>query len=185
MNTSRCWYKLGLENFSMRSSFMYPNKPNTANAWWSYDPQEVITDESLAELERRSFKPNKVMLFYKNALFSHTYAHCDMIGDTGLANPYAVNWVVGGKDSVMRWYEYPKVPADVSEYKGLLGSSYIQWPIKDLKLVDEACIQEPAIVRVNLPHSIHCGSEERWCFSLRLDKADVLVSWQEACVRHF
>lgn len=180
----RCWYNLGLAPGSMtRPEFKFPEKPEIVKSW-DYKPEDVLKVERLEELRARNFKPLRVMLFYKKAFFSHTYGHLDMLMDTGLPNTYALNWVVGGKNSVMRWYERPATPPDVSEYKGLIDSSYIQWPITELKLIDEAHIQEPTLVRVNVPHSLHCGNEERWCFSLRIEKEDALGSWEQACARH-
>lgn len=107
-----------------------------------------------------------VELFY-NPPFRFTTIHID---DTG-GDYTKLNYVFGGKNSLMCWW---KQKPDVSNKVEItaINSSYIDYKIDQVDLIDKQPVNFPSIVQVGIPHNIHNFEEPRYCLSLVLKKQD-------------
>jgi hypothetical protein len=82
-----------------------------------------------------------------------------------------MNFVFGGKDSVMQWFN-PR-PDSVKKLKSTpLGKSYVSYNIADVKLIYRHTIAQPSIVQAGVPHNVVNFSEPRQCFSFVFNKKD-------------
>lgn len=75
-----------------------------------------------------------------------------------------LNFVFGGKDSVMLWYS-PKV-ANHSFKVNRINSTYISYTLDQVDLVHETVVGFPSLVQAGIPHNIKNGPEGRFCLSL-------------------
>ncbi len=53
-----------------------------------------------------------------------------------------------------------------------INSSYIDYKIDQVDLIDKQPVNFPSIVQVGIPHNIHNFEEPRYCLSLVLKKQD-------------
>ena len=79
-----------------------------------------------------------------------------------------INWVFGGKDSVMNWYK-PKHDTDRPvEYIPANKLPYKSYQQQEVDLLYSANLKTPSVVQVGIPHNITNFSEDRYCISLAL-----------------
>ena len=147
-----------------------------SNDTWYVDPTVMFKQDWLDMMATVGLPVRQILMFYRPAWFQHYHAHIDLHGHDDIEIA-ALNWVLGGRGSEMRWYDIPEEPFNRS-YTGR-GIPYIQFPIDNLK---EACRSNIgnglSLVRVDVPHAIFVGDEPRWCISLRGNSK--YPSWAEA-----
>ena len=116
-------------------------------------------------------RPWYTVLFYRPARFYDTMAHVDIVpGDKSkILDAIVINWVWGGRNSDMVWYEMPSHPSEVTRWDRSIGEvTYQGWPVESLVEQDRAEIRQiPTLTRVDLPHSIDMADQERWGLSIR------------------
>jgi hypothetical protein len=90
--------------------------------------------------------------------FINSTIHADEVGDI-----IKFNWIFGGKDSVMQWWQ-PKVekPVVYTEHK----SPTIRYTRNEVDLVHSATVKQPSMVQVGIPHNVKNKTENRWCVSV-------------------
>jgi hypothetical protein len=83
-----------------------------------------------------------------------------------------INWVIGGEDSKMVWYDikdsYYAKPLSDSLVK--TSTSYAAYAIvyipEDVNEVYSENIRGPSLVQVGIPHNVITNSQARWCMSI-------------------
>ena len=117
-----------------------------------------------------------IMLFYRPANYNTNIAHIDTNKyDHSKVYASALNWVIGGKNSMMHWYDLPDKLPPVKMTKAT--STYQSWTISELVEINQVNIDnQVTLVRVDLPHSVSVDNEPRWCFSARFKDCDI-ITW--------
>jgi len=81
-----------------------------------------------------------------------------------------INWVFGGKDSVMNWYKSKDdiIRAEKSVPNGPNSFSYIMYQPHEVDVLHSAPLGIPSVVQVGIPHNIINPTEDRYCIGLAL-----------------
>ena len=82
-----------------------------------------------------------------------------------------INWVYGGGDSVMEWYE-PINSNNIKTNKTATNADYEYYDHADLKLVHTQQVGFPSIVQVGIPHNIAKITTDRLCISVFFKEID-------------
>lgn len=82
----------------------------------------------------------------------------------GLTDATKINWVYGGGDSVMNWYQ-PKVD-NIQTNTSAIGITYEYYKRDDVELIHSQRVGFPSIVQVGLPHDISNITSDRLCISV-------------------
>ena len=177
----KCWYKVSspfLATPVLLPNWSLPKIDIEERCIWQFRASSIFEPNWLSNLER-SLKPVvNVMVFYRNPGSSINVAHVDLSakrsdGTYGMRT-CALNWVIGGSNSTMRWYEMPQGP--IKTKLNSAGTAYGAWNIVDVPEVDRTNIRDMTLVRTDVPHAIfNEGDEGRWCLSLRFNSP----SWDE------
>jgi len=78
-----------------------------------------------------------------------------------------VNWIYGGKDSVMNWYKVLNGSGGGAPlYTTPINSPSLQYRPHEVELVHTQTVGQPSLVQVGCPHNVVNGSEERFCVSV-------------------
>jgi hypothetical protein len=169
-NPSHCWYNLDVNTSqAIDQNFEWPVvDKNGRNMIWHYSsPSDIFNQKWLDTLKTAGIDIGGVMLFWRPAGFQNVEAHVDVLNNNPEKSAVAaVNIIVKGRDSAMAWY---KTPPGKQEIKWTMAKTpYLTWPIKDLEEVERKELgMNLTMVRVDVPHAIFCGNEERWCISAR------------------
>jgi hypothetical protein len=91
--------------------------------------------------------------------------------DAGLGDYVKINWVIGGKDSVMQWFT---VKPDIHKQViyNPIGTTLYVYDLSEVNFTVEEHISSPSLVQVGLPHNIINLIEERICISLVINCAN-------------
>lgn len=76
-----------------------------------------------------------------------------------------INWVFGGGDSKMGWYE----PIDKKFkpiFKTPAGTPYISYTRNQVTEIENTVIKNPTLVQVGIPHNVFDVTEDRFCVSI-------------------
>jgi hypothetical protein len=179
------WYKLKIDtSHALVDPWpLVPQNPDQDQLWSC--PQELIfTKEWMNYIQNLGLTfISTSMVFYRNPNYSTQYAHVDVdkVNDPDFNNEtslkhYGVNWVLKGKGSSMVWYNTPDEKYQIAYTKA--NTPYINFKVETLNEIDRCYIQlEPVLVRVDIPHNISVGNEERWCISARFFNHVKEPSW--------
>lgn len=74
-----------------------------------------------------------------------------------------INWVIGGDDSLMHWYESTTEPI---WQKTQLGIKYKSYPKKNVKILHSQKVGFPSLVQVGIPHNVTTNALGRYCISV-------------------
>lgn len=80
-----------------------------------------------------------------------------------------LNYVFGGKDSLMYWWQQKTGVSNVAEDTEI-DSQYTIYKTTDVDLIDQRSVKFPSLVQVGIPHNIENFEEPRYCLSLVLIK---------------
>ena len=163
------WYHLNIEQQPLKSDWVYPTVfSDTLRKIWMYQPTEVFTQEWINLLSTYRLYPLNVLLFYCASFWSPTQAHIDH--DKSPAPIFALNWVVNGEHSEMIWYNMPDREGEVQNYLIPNSDNYLAWNHSTLTECDRCeILEQPTIVRIDLPHRVFAKENPRWAFSVRFD----------------
>lgn len=101
------------------------------------------------------------LFYYPPNLIGPSSIHIDDVpGDHG-----KLNWVYGGKNSLMFWY---KSKISKQPVKSLIDTYHIEFSQTEVELVYASPVKTPSIVQAGIPHNITNFGHERWCYSLVL-----------------
>ena len=168
MNNLHCWYKLNLDF----SNALRPDFSLTSYIKHFSNPTDIFTADWIEYMSDHGLPVTNIMTFSRPAGEQPIYAHVDGLADNStrpLYRNFAFNWVIGGRDSEMIWYELPDIPIPVSYSPA--NTPYRALATANLKEVDRCCIEnQPTLVRVNLLHAISVKDEPRISISARTNR---------------
>lgn len=140
-------------------------------------PLTDISPEFMSILNSRGLDLLLAELFY-NPPRKISKIHVDALG----GNYSKINFVYGGKKSLMCWYTINDgVPKrDEVDYTSIDTRSY-NYSLEEVTLRHRQTLHSPSIVQVGIPHNIINAFEPRWCLSLVIvnNKSRRRVSMQD------
>jgi len=95
----------------------------------------------------------------------HTFVHSD---NDFLDDMPKLNWIYGGKASVMNWYEMRPGTTVPEPERNAVNGYRIRWDHRKLRRVHSQPVQFPSLVQTGVPHNIFNGAENRCCVSVPL-----------------
>lgn len=183
---NNCWYELKIDT------------SNALRKDWAWDVSELVNnmnvkvvDHSIFNIEWLDYMESIGIPIYRAVLFyrypsdnTRHYAHIDINKTVTGTVPWAINWVIGGENSKMVWYNFPKDYYDLSKdncvERTMANTPYVSWKINDLTEIEQREIKNVStLVRTDIPHSITMGEVPRWCISI---KRSLSYTWEELIV---
>jgi hypothetical protein len=148
----------------LKSRAQWANNINTNKTLakhFKLDYDTEVHQEVKDFFDRHNFFIEVVEVFYlfpNDAMSIHS--------DRAIPGDYAkLNWIYGGKDSVMKWYKVLGTPA-APLYKTPIDSPSLQYKAAEVELIHEQAVGKPSLVQVGCPHNVVNGPEERFCVSI-------------------
>jgi hypothetical protein len=87
--------------------------------------------------------------------------------DDKLPGDYSkMNWVFGGRESVMNWYELKNEKDILKIHETSIESYSLLYRMDQVELLYSEAFRGPSIVQVGIPHNIVNLKEERFCLSV-------------------
>ena len=135
------------------------------------DQKKYINPELIDFFKSMSLEIEHVATFFTPKNFQFSKIHIDNSGykySTYPNNQAKINWIYGGKDSLMNWYKLK--PGSKLFHKPILGfkqqDSYIDCNKEDVDLIHSQAVNFPSIVHVGIPHNITNYNEPRLCLTM-------------------
>ena len=102
--------------------------------------------------------------------------HTDNVG----GDYVKMNWIFGGKDSLMQWYNVnPGVNKE--PVKTAINSLYMSFTKDEVTMSHAQTVKFPTIVQVGIPHNIYNPTEDRFCVSVMLrDNNNLRMTMEQA-----
>jgi hypothetical protein len=131
-----------------------------------YHNKFTVTEYINSELVKFFKQRDLVLLPYIEIFHSIPHYTGPIHIDVGHGDFTKLNYVYGGKDSTMNWYE-PLITNNNSQYT-LENREYIHYNDNQVKHVHSQVvgINKPSIVQVGVPHNSTNYDEDRYCVSL-------------------
>lgn len=101
--------------------------------------------------------------------------------DTGSYDYAKLNFIYGGKDSLMNWFT-PKIPPRVGNEPIAASPDFHWWMPDEVELIHQESVGFPGLCRVGIPHNITNFAEPRRCISVHIGNKHnkERVKWSEA-----
>jgi hypothetical protein len=176
---SNCFYRTTISTDGFfNESWKFPE----LEQWATFKEENILNKKWIQDNEKTGLFFKTPLLFFRNSNFNRDTAHIDVVYEpapTLSIVPGALNFIVGGKDSYMTWYELPEGPVNIQET--MAKTPFAEWDKKDLKEIERYKIKEGelVLVRTDVPHSIEMNTDNRWCISLRLRRNKSIVNWND------
>ena len=157
--------------------------PEYRHSHMSFHPRdEILSAKWVTMIHELGIQlPDHIQIFFKPQYFVNNDAHVDTAKLDGKIRVYAFNWVIGGRDSLMKWFKPTEEMKPVRKETNL-GTGYISYPNHnfDLPVIDSVKIAGDRLTLVNtgIPHAIFNGPEPRYCVSIR-PMMPKFMSWEE------
>jgi hypothetical protein len=169
------WHELAISTEgAIREDWVFPTGERSLSV---FEANVIFTPGWNALARSHGIIFSSVQVFYK---LPHEEArpHVDMRRNNSPII-FALNWVVGGAESEMHWYETPVEPGEANLTE--IGTGFIRWPSpKGMKIIDRYQVKNKlALVNTSIPHGIITGDEHRWCISIR-PQSPVFKTWDDA-----
>ena len=177
---NNCWYSLNIDfSNALRKDWEW-KIPDLKKSYIRSESSRMFNAEWLSYMNSIGVPINHAVLFYRTPNGDPPTAHIDINGNNHTPIHYALNWIVKGKNSEMKWYNLPDTYPD-TKYS-MANAPYIDWPMSELEEIDKANIQSYfTLVRTDIPHKVTTHEESRWAISIR---SSVLANWNDV-VSHF
>ncbi len=137
-----------------------------------------MNSEMKTFLESLGIKVSWIELFYRKPGYPGSI-HADSIG----GDFTKINWVTGGKDSIMIWFKI--INSAIEKNKTSLtmaNTGYIKYMWDEVTMVHSEFMLGPSLVQVGVPHLIINPSEDRYCLSFVLtDMYGKRLTMAESC----
>jgi hypothetical protein len=180
---TKCWYQLNLnvEN-AISKDWKFPKNDGFWGGIgvWAFKQDIIFNSDWVQYMSEIALPIKSSVVFYRKPNLVDDKAHVDLLGEVGedaKTTYLGFNWVFGGKGSEMIWYDLPLGERNIQLTPA--GNKFLSWQISDLVEVDRCSIRNvPTLVRIDYPHSIKVGDEERWCISARTSLDN--LTWDEA-----
>ena len=179
---NNCWYSLNIDfSNALRKDWVWEIPDLKKSSIQSTNSRMLFNPEWLNYMNSIEVPIHFVMLFYRSPKSYTEIAHVDVKTKKPLLYvPYAINWIIEGQDSEMKWYNFSEEQQNV-KYT-MANTPYLAWPISTLTEIDSANIQNSfTLVRTDIPHSVQVNEKSRWSISVR---SLSLLTWQDS-VDHF
>jgi hypothetical protein len=129
-----------------------------------YHNKFTVTEFVNSELVKFFKQRNLVLLPYIEIFSSVPNYVAPIHVDVGHGDFAKMNWVFGGKDSTMNWYEPITLDRPIETTLG--NREYIYYAENEVKHLHSQTLGRPSVVQVGLPHNSTNYSEHRYCVSL-------------------
>ena len=183
MNT---WYKLNINfNDIVKPEWKFPKPNKFMLTTFVVQADSIFKNEWLEDFRNRGFHLHVVRLFHRQPNYNESMAHVDHYFDDNdcLTLPtFGINFVLGGRDSEMVWYELPEYlkPAKDCKFNSDESEKFVtDWSLTKLGPEVNRCNidSQGTLVNISIPHHIKMSEEPRWCISMRPWNLD--LSWDE------
>ena len=179
---NNCWYSLNIDFSNALKKYWVLEIPDLKRSpIQSTHARTLFRDEWLYYMKSIGVPIRFVMLFYRSPKSYSEMAHVDVRTNKSLSYaPYAMNWIIEGQDSEMKWYNFPEEQQNI-KYT-MANTPYLSWPVSTLTEIDSANIQNSfTLVRTDIPHCVQVNEKSRWSISAR---SSSLFTWEDS-VDHF
>lgn len=186
---NNCWYKLKIDtkNF-LKDDWHWPENPKEFKVGQEGKPEKIFQTSAIDYLASIGFTVKDIMLFSRPPQYQDLSAHIDIRGTGGekiIRNingeytvKYALNFVVGGRGSEMRWYENP--PGLNTIFYTTAGTPFVSRMVETLTLIDRCEIDTMlTLTKVDQLHAITVADEPRLSISIRADNKEI-TTWDGA-----
>lgn len=175
MNQNHCWYNINIDVSTALDSNWAWESTRHRNNMRMYAAQEIFSDKWLDAMSAINVPVTGSLVHFKPKFFSSTEAHVDTYKGVGGAC-FGINWVIGGRDSEMIWYELPDEVYSGTDRITPANTPYVAWPVSELREIDRCVIGSQAVlVRVDRPHAIVVRDQDRLSISARTNMK--FMSW--------
>ena len=101
--------------------------------------------------------------------------------DTGSYDYSKLNFIYGGKGSLMNWFR-PKIPPRIGNEPIARTPDFHWWMPDEVELIHQESVGFPGLCRVGIPHNITNFEEPRRCISVHLadSKTNERILWKDA-----
>jgi len=180
---NRCWYETTIDFDPQFTKDKLPviseDEYRTHEGIWKKPLDEIFSKDWISYLKSLPLPMwHSVLLFYRRP---HYYAHRGHVDvqDTSCG----INWIIGGADSEMIWYEMPEHNREIKT--SIAGTPYLSWPENEMKEIERHTLSTTklTLVRVDIPHAVVVRNDDRWCISVRT-VGKVFNSW-DTTIEHF
>lgn len=165
---------------ALRSDFVWHKIVHDTNKLLYFNnPSELLNQEWLDKCNAIGVDIKTAMVFYKPIDFKGDFAHIDVVKhDPEGAVICALNWIIGGNNSQMVWYDQRTAVRNVEwDKQGIPRATFLKSQLIELQRL--ALTNRLTLVRTDIPHTIECGSDPRWSISLRMQYGK-FKTWQNA-----
>ena len=99
-----------------------------------------------------------------------------------LNNMVKLNYIIGGKNTVMQWFKFNGNNKNIIHQHNGLGSGYLKFDQSMCELIWEEEIKGPCLVNAGIPHNVKNRSDtDRWSISYTLfDLNNNHLQWSDA-----
>lgn len=174
-----CYYQLKIDiTDALNPRWRFPVPTGNYGIWTPPAPF-IFSSKWLEYTSDLGLNFHHALLFYRGSNMTSKEAHVDTHPAGQGYVKSALNWVIGGDESEMHWYDMPSPEAATVVKDPKTKVPYTTFQFKDLTLIESTKIKnEVTLVRTDLPHSITMGTSPRWCISARVDIPDD-IPWEE------
>jgi len=181
MSNNKCWYETtinfeGAFNKNWNLPEIKPGEWSTKEGIWRAKTHQVFSTDWLKYAKSLELSLlGTTLLFYRRPFYFAQRAHVDVQPES-----CSVNYIIGGKNSQMIWYEKTNITQERDVLTSVAETPYLSWPVSELKEIERTTISNTKITlcRVDIPHAIIVGDEERWCISMRLS-GNIFYNWDD------
>ena len=133
-----------------------------------------ITKVSIAILDEEKYLNEKIFMlldslglkiFFVETFFKTPDKPSGIHIDASGGDYTKLNWVFGGGDSKMGWFEpIDKKPKLIS--KNTAGKPFVSYAQNEVTEIERTVVKNPTLIQVGLPHNVFDVTEERFCVSI-------------------
>lgn len=179
-----CWYKLKIDcSNALNPDWKFPDPQGKKFGIWDVSADKMFNPQWMQEVRLLGFEFGDSLVFYRAPGYNTFNAHIDIHKNHPIRiSTYGLNWVIGGSDCDMTWYNLPKIDAKPPQ-RDAGGTIFYNWPINRLTEIDRCNMgSELTLTRVGIPHAVIMGEEPRWAISVRVALLEnkfwkEIVSW--------
>ena len=104
--------------------------------------------------------------------------HCDTVE---LSNVVKLNWMYGGDDSTMDWYEM-KPNRPLPQYETIINTKFSIPAVDDIILKQSIKIGKPSLINVGQVHGVRNGKQPRYVYSfvIGVTATQQRLEWDQA-----
>lgn len=177
--SDNCYYHVNIDvSDALNPKWRMP-VPKDGYGIWSPTAGLIFSKTWLNKVADMGLPMRHALLFYRGPNMTSKEAHVDTHAKSRKFINFAFNWIIGGENSAMHWYNIPDQKTVTTVKDSSTNVPYTTYQFKDLELLESCSISNKAtLVKTCVPHSITMGEEPRWCISARPD-LDEDMQWDD------